>query len=248
MQQYIVRPNDTLFLIAREFKVPLEQLISANPQITNPDMIHVGQTIIIPDLMPIPNELLSIETDAEDIIENIYAGDWQSVRTRTDNIKTNMRDVLPQLQQAQVPGNVIAEINQAARNLEQHAMQERTFPAMSQANQTTRYVADALEYFKVVIPPDIHRLSYFARQIIINVEQNDWAEARNNYNRALAAWNRIKPELGAAYNEDIAYMDQVFADLNESINRRDYQAAIRNAIFILEAADIVGSIFFERNR
>ncbi|MDD2504286.1 MAG: LysM domain-containing protein, partial [Clostridia bacterium] len=90
MQQYVVRPDDTLYLIAKEFKIPLAQLISANPQITNPNMLRVGQTIMIPDLIPIPNQLMVMEANAEEIIEDIYARDMQSVRNKIEVIKMNM--------------------------------------------------------------------------------------------------------------------------------------------------------------
>ncbi|MDD4564917.1 MAG: LysM domain-containing protein [Eubacteriales bacterium] len=248
MQQYVVRPNDTLFIIAREFNVPLAQLISANPHITNPNAIRPGQTIIIPDLIPIPEQLLVMETNAEEIIDDLYARDLQSVRNKIEIIKRNMRDVLPQLQQALVQENIINELNHAIRILEGYTIQERMFPAMSQANQITRYIADALDYFKTLIPSDIRRLSYLARQIIINIEQNDWGEAKNNYNRALTVWNRNKSQLNETNAEDVDYMERVFENLDISIERQEYSGTIRNAILMADAADALGSIFFERNR
>ncbi|NLN06348.1 MAG: SafA/ExsA family spore coat assembly protein [Firmicutes bacterium] len=45
---YIVQPGDTLFKIAQRFGVPLDAVIAANPQISNPDLIFPGQKIIIP--------------------------------------------------------------------------------------------------------------------------------------------------------------------------------------------------------
>ncbi len=49
---YTVQRGDTLFGIAGRFNVPLNSLIAANPQITNPDLIFPGQQICIP--VPIP--------------------------------------------------------------------------------------------------------------------------------------------------------------------------------------------------
>lgn len=45
---YMVRPGDTLFMIARRFGVDLQDLINANPQIDDPDVIYPGQVICIP--------------------------------------------------------------------------------------------------------------------------------------------------------------------------------------------------------
>ncbi|KJS23355.1 MAG: hypothetical protein VR72_01605 [Clostridiaceae bacterium BRH_c20a] len=45
---YVVRPGDSMFLIARRFNINLQLLIRANPQIPNPALIYPGQVICIP--------------------------------------------------------------------------------------------------------------------------------------------------------------------------------------------------------
>ena len=45
---YKVKKGDTLSKIAKAHKVSLKKLIAANPQITNPDLIHPGDIIKIP--------------------------------------------------------------------------------------------------------------------------------------------------------------------------------------------------------
>lgn len=46
--RYIVRPGDTLFIIATRFNVSLEDILRVNPEITNPNVILAGQVINIP--------------------------------------------------------------------------------------------------------------------------------------------------------------------------------------------------------
>ena len=46
--EYVVQPGDTLFLIARRYGLTVEELLRANPQITNPDLIMPGEVISIP--------------------------------------------------------------------------------------------------------------------------------------------------------------------------------------------------------
>lgn len=55
---YTVRQGDTLFLIARRNNLALATLIAANPQITNPDVLEIGQRICIPagPVVPPPPE------------------------------------------------------------------------------------------------------------------------------------------------------------------------------------------------
>ena len=46
---YTVKPGDTLGSIASAQQVTLQALLAANPSITDPSKIYVGQQICIPD-------------------------------------------------------------------------------------------------------------------------------------------------------------------------------------------------------
>lgn len=45
---YTVRPGDTLWKIASLYEVGISELIKENPQISNPDLIYIGEQIRIP--------------------------------------------------------------------------------------------------------------------------------------------------------------------------------------------------------
>jgi len=45
---YLVQWGDTMRIIADRFGIPLENLLAANPQLWNPDMIYAGQVINLP--------------------------------------------------------------------------------------------------------------------------------------------------------------------------------------------------------
>jgi len=47
-REHIAAAGDTLFRIAQRFGVTLQALLGANPQITNPNMIRIGQRIYLP--------------------------------------------------------------------------------------------------------------------------------------------------------------------------------------------------------
>jgi LysM repeat protein len=46
--KYVVLPGDTLWTIAQRFNVSVQDLLKANPQITDPDLIYVGEVLTIP--------------------------------------------------------------------------------------------------------------------------------------------------------------------------------------------------------
>lgn len=54
-QQHVVQPGENLFRIARRYNTTVSAIVQANPSITNPNIIYVGQTLIIPgSVVPTP--------------------------------------------------------------------------------------------------------------------------------------------------------------------------------------------------
>lgn len=51
---YTIQPGDTMFRIANRYGISLQDLIRANPQIPNPNVIYVGQRICIPRVVTPP--------------------------------------------------------------------------------------------------------------------------------------------------------------------------------------------------
>jgi uncharacterized YkwD family protein/spore coat assembly protein SafA len=50
-QVYTVQPGDSLWKIAVRYQVGISEIIQANPQFKNPNMIYPGQKVNIPDLV-----------------------------------------------------------------------------------------------------------------------------------------------------------------------------------------------------
>lgn len=53
---HFVKQGETLNQIARDYRTPLSTILNANASITNPNLLYVGQRIIIPGF-PDPNSL-----------------------------------------------------------------------------------------------------------------------------------------------------------------------------------------------
>jgi LysM repeat protein len=76
---YIVRRNDTLSQIAARFGLTIGQLLAANPLITDPNRIAVGQVLIIPppgapDVGPDTADLSDIRDDITDLEGQLQPG------------------------------------------------------------------------------------------------------------------------------------------------------------------------------
>lgn len=81
---YTVQPGDSLWKISVRYEVGLSEIISANPQFENPDLIYPGQKVTIPQI----NEVKSIEQQVIDLTNRERAknglsplkADWQLSR------------------------------------------------------------------------------------------------------------------------------------------------------------------------
>ncbi|MBC6610453.1 LysM peptidoglycan-binding domain-containing protein [Hymenobacter sp. BT507] len=56
---YEIKPGDTLAKVAAKYKLTLSTLLAANPQITNPNVVVVGQLLVIPSRVPDPAPTLT---------------------------------------------------------------------------------------------------------------------------------------------------------------------------------------------
>ncbi|MGF7186690.1 LysM repeat protein [Desulfitispora alkaliphila] len=59
--QYLVRPGDSLFIIAQRFGLTVPLLLEVNPQIVNPNIISVNQVINLPVTPPLPSPMETIQ-------------------------------------------------------------------------------------------------------------------------------------------------------------------------------------------
>ncbi|HWF90572.1 MAG TPA: LysM domain-containing protein [Pyrinomonadaceae bacterium] len=76
---YKIQPGDTLTKIAKRNGISLAQLLKANPQITNPDKIQVGQVVNLPDTstettQPLPTNVVPAITNAATTVAVAAAG------------------------------------------------------------------------------------------------------------------------------------------------------------------------------
>lgn len=82
---YIVKPGDTIWLISNKFNIPVDIILKANPNITNPALIYPGQKILIP-IMETHDKETDIKKDESEIKE-------EDISQKDDKNKLDKQDV-----------------------------------------------------------------------------------------------------------------------------------------------------------
>lgn len=81
---YTVKSGDTLWKISKRYQIGLNEIISANPQFSNPDLIYPGDRVTIPlkgDIKSVEQEVIRL-TNQERAKQGLPAlkSDWQLSR------------------------------------------------------------------------------------------------------------------------------------------------------------------------
>ena len=222
--QYIVLPGDNLYKIAQLFGIPIELLIAANPQIKNPYNLTVGQEIIIPKMqmpMTAPRQLDTLESNLEDIIDDINNNDWQKATIKMNEIYNNFYVLKPMLQAHMISKDVITNMENEIIKLQSAVESKNAYQTKVHANLITGYIPDILDFYKVEIPTDVPRLEYLGRTIILDIENNDWDSVNVNFQKAVKIWDVLQKKSTSTYSSLINYGNQIISLLQQSIGSKD---------------------------
>ena len=238
--QYIVLPGDNLYKIAQLFGIPVELLIAANPEIIRPYNLTVGQEIIIPKMqMPMiaPRQLDTLQSDLEDMIDDINNKNWQKATTKMDEITNTFYVLKPMIKAHMISNEIINNIDNGIAQLHKEITAKNAFQAKVQANLITGYIPDILDSYKVEIPTDVPRLEYLGRAIILDIENNDWDSANVNFQKAIKIWDVLQKKSTSTYSSLINYGNQIISLLQQAIGSKDAVNTISILKDVLDKVD-----------
>lgn len=240
VQPYIVHPGDTLNKIAHHFRVPYNLLISTNPQILYHKYITVGQIMSIPSVpIPIiaPTQLETIELSAENIMDSIDMQDWDKVNSELFIIKNNFNELEPILQANSISPSLIYRLDSAITILEEEIASKKVYESKVQANLITLYISYILDYYKTEIPTGIGKLDFLGREIILNVEKNDWDSAGDNLDFINVIWKDLITILPSEYNQYTIEISRIIDSLGQFIKNKDSAQTINKANDMINRVD-----------
>lgn len=246
---YIVRSGDTMNSIAQKFNIPLNLLISSNPQILCNKYITEGEAlsiVSIPHTTDAPKQIDLIdviETNAEDIIDDITKKDWVKAEAKVKILKNSIDELKPILRAKLVASILINNVVNAIATLEKEVANKNVYEAKVQANFITGNVSDLLDYFKPAMPTDLVRLDFLGRELTFNAEKNDWRYANANLERADEIWENLKTKLSSEFSKDITEFNQILDSLEQSIQKKDSAQTIKNANDMLDKVDALEEDF-----
>jgi hypothetical protein len=177
----------------------------------------------------VPQTVLDIEGDAEDAIDQVFAGRWDRVSTDAGSLAENWNDFLASSDASGVSTDQRGTIEKAISDLAAAAQSQDALAARQAANEVSKVVVDIFDLFEHQVPSEIGRLDWQERQVLIDVDRADWTAVAADLALMRQTFNRAKPGVIAAGG------DKEAADFEASLNEQDRLAAAQDTAIVDEA-------------
>lgn len=132
--KYKVKKGDTLSAIAKQFNTTVKKLVAANPAITNPNLIKVGQSIVVPGAKPASGTTDSAASANKNIaVKTSSISDWRRGEEASMASLEKLRQTLGTSEQSQANANEALGQTPTPQNLypdlKQDTLDEKTLAA-----------------------------------------------------------------------------------------------------------------------
>ena len=177
----------------------------------------------------VPQTVLDIEGDAEDAIDQVFAGRWDRVSSDAISLAANWEDFLASSNASRLNDEQRRAMNKAISDLRATAQSQDALAARQAANDVSKVIVDVFDLFEHKVPSDIGRLDWQERQVLIDADRGDWNAVAGDLAQLRQTFNRAKPGVLAAGGE------RQTADFEASLNEQDRLAAAKDPGIVDEA-------------
>jgi hypothetical protein len=150
----------------------------------------------------VPQSVLTIEGDAEDAIDMVFAGNWDRVSADADSIASNWSDFVASAEAEDVTSSQREAMGAAIDDLSDAAQSEESLGARQAANDVSKVIVDVFDLFEHAVPTDVGRLDWMERQVIIDADREDWAAVQADLTQTRETFDRVKSDVEAAGGDE----------------------------------------------
>lgn len=185
-----------------------------------------------------PKSLVTIEAQVEDIMDVVPGGDWATVSTDIANIDAAWADYQKQAAQDGAPQTLQDGFGKTLALLKTAATAKTAPTTLQSANDLSATVVDLYDTYHPAEPTDLGRLDVLERQVILDVDNKDFAAATNTLAKVTTTWERVKPFMLAHNAAEIAtQFEKSLAVQASGLKAQDGSAVKTEALNALEIVD-----------
>lgn len=111
------------------------------------------------------------------------------------------------------------------------------------ANGLYGCIPDLYSLYRTKMSPEIKRMHYLLRNVILTSEANDWAQADKDMNGLKASWTVARGSLGKEQEKDQGKLDMSITELEKVVRERNQQlTAIKGKVALSNIQSVEKSL------
>ena len=192
----------------------------------------------------VPQELVTIEAAAEDIIDFAPSGNWDKINQDVADIEEAWKAYEPQLKKDGAAQEVNDLMTSALAALKTASQSKDASGTMQGSNNVSAAVVELFALYNPVIPADIGRLDVLERQVILDVAAQDFSAAMETMAKTRSAWESVKASVLEHSGKDVAAQFEASLEAQAAaLDAKDIEALTREASAALELVDALERLF-----
>ena len=165
---------------------------------------------------PPPKPLLTIEDQAEDVIDQVPNGRWARIAKDVATIKAARAAYQARAKADGIAPNVLDEFDRALGRLTAAAKARQGQDTLQAANDVSGATVELFGSYDIGHPVQIARLDVIGRQIGFDAARNDLTGVQTQIENAKTQWAAIRDEVTARSSAVGAQVDATLAALDEA--------------------------------
>lgn len=231
----------TLFGCAKKTKIigkpqTIETVPKTVPKTTLDNTVTPGGVVTTPSgttiTMAFPSKFTALQNNAMLIIKYAGSKSWKTATKKIILMKSEFVALKPNMTSAAVPLVTINNISQAIDNIDKNIMAKKTTEAKISANELTRYIADAMGNYKMVIPADLMKIDYYSRDIQYYYGSKNWTKLTEDEGFISSLWQSTV-SLISSTDKNIKKMNTEITNLHNGILKKNSKAILNSTKKIL---------------
>ena len=178
----------------------------------------------------VPDSLATIEAQAEDIIDFVPGGDWSRVESDISAIEKAWSSYQPQAIKDGASQSLQDGFSQALSKLKSSAGSQDKISTTQASNDLSAIVVELFDLYHPAIPADIGRLDVLERQIVLDVEKQNFSAAGQTLAKINSVWEQVKPSILAHNGQG------VIEDFNSSLTIQDMTLKTQDGTALINEA------------
>jgi hypothetical protein len=180
-----------------------------------------------------PKQLVTIEEQAEDIIDRVPGKRWARVAADIATVRGAWAKYQPRAEADAVDPAVLDDFDAALRTLTTAAKAKRSAATLQSANDLSRATVELLGHYDLGHPIQVGRLDIIGRQILLDLDEDDRAGVTEQIAAARTEWDAIRADVtarsaavGAQVDATLAALDEAAAAQNDGLLKAEVRAML----------------------